>query len=97
MTFSWKKKKKKLYNCIIVFEFAAHLLRRSSNATRDSRRVTFVWKHLSPQKWVAGVLTNNNQKNKVKEFRIKIISLIGIRQKCLLRCILVLVKILYRW
>ena len=85
------------YSCIIVFEFAAHLLRRSSKATRDSWRVTFVWKHLSPQTWMAGVLKNSNQKNVVKEFRIKIISLIGIRQKCLLRCILVLVNTLYRW
>jgi hypothetical protein len=37
------------------------------------------------------VLPNSNQKNQVKEFRIKIISLIGIRHKCLLCCIHVLV------
>ena len=40
-----------------------------------------------------GVLPNSNQKNQVKEFRIKIISLIGIRHKCLLCCIHVLVNI----
>ena len=93
-------RQKKKNSCIVVFESAAHLLRKSSKATpptHDSWRVTFVWKHLSPQTWVAGVLTNSNQKSKVKEFSIKIISLIGIRQKCLLPCILVLVNILYKW
>ena len=56
-------------------------------------RVTFVKKHLSPHMWVDGVLPNNNQNSQVKEFRIKIISLIGIRHKCLLCCIHVLVNI----
>ena len=41
--------------------------------------------------WVAGVVPNINQKNQVKEFRIKIISLIRIRHKCSLCCIHVLV------